>query len=66
MIKKAAINAGIRKVNFGTDICYSFLDKVFETSRDIVAIDVFMKEPIENVKNFAVEKIKLLGADGKA
>jgi ketose-bisphosphate aldolase len=63
---KAAINAGIRKVNFGTDICYSFLDKVFETSRDIVAIDVFMKEPIENVKNFAVEKIKLLGANGKA
>ena len=25
----AAINAGIRKINFGTDVCYSFLDKVF-------------------------------------
>jgi len=25
--KKAAINAGIGKVNLGTDICYSFLDK---------------------------------------
>jgi len=63
---KAAIDAGIRKINFGTDICYSFLDKVFETSRDIVAIDLFMKGPIENVKKFAAEKIKLLGADDKA
>jgi fructose-bisphosphate aldolase class II len=63
---KAAINAGIRKINFGTDICYSFLDKVFETPRDVVAIDLFMKGPIENVKKFAAEKIKLLGADDKA
>lgn len=63
---KEAINAGIRKVNFGTDVCFSFLDKVFETSRDVYAIDLFMKDAIENVKNFAIEKIKLLGADNKA
>ena len=56
----------IRKVNFGTDVCYSFLDKVFETSRDKVAIDMFMKDAVQNVKNFAVNKIKLLGADNKA
>jgi ketose-bisphosphate aldolase len=62
---KAAINAGIRKINFGTDICYSFLDKVFETSRSIIAIDLFMKGAVEGVKNFAAEKIKLLGADGR-
>lgn len=62
---KAAIAAGIRKINFGTDLCYSFLDKVFETSRDKIAIDVFMKEPIENVKKFAAEKIKLLGAENR-
>lgn len=63
---KAAIKAGIRKINFGTDLCYSFLDKVFETSRDIYAIDLFMKDAIENVKKFAMGKIKLLGAENKA
>lgn len=62
----AAIKAGIRKINFGTDVCYSFLDKVFETSRDIVAVDLFMKDAIESVKNFALEKIRLLGAENRA
>lgn len=59
---RAAVKAGIRKVNFGTDVCYSFLDKVFETSRDLVAIDLFMKDAIESVKAFALTKIDLLGA----
>lgn len=62
---QAAIKAGIRKINFGTDVCYSFLDKVFETSRDLVAIDLFMKDAIENVKAFALTKIDLLGARGR-
>lgn len=63
---RAAVMAGIRKVNFGTDICYSFLDRVFETSRDIVAVDLFMKGPVESVKEFAAGKIRLLGAENKA
>jgi ketose-bisphosphate aldolase len=62
---RSAIGAGIRKINFGTDVCYSFLDSVFETSRDIVAVDLFMKDPIASVKAFALEKIKLLGADNR-
>ena len=62
---RAAIAAGIRKINFGTDVCYSFLDKVFETSRSIVAVDLFMRDAISSVKEFAEEKIKLLGADGR-
>ncbi|MDO5579763.1 MAG: class II fructose-bisphosphate aldolase [Planctomycetia bacterium] len=62
---RESIQAGIRKVNFGTDICYSFLDKVFETSRDLVAVDIFMRDAIENVKKFAMEKIRLLDAEGK-
>ncbi len=61
----ASIEAGIRKINFGTDLCYAFLDTVFEVSRDIYAIDLFMKEPIAGVKNFAVTKMELLGAAGK-
>ena len=60
----AAIAAGIRKINFGTDVCYSFLDQVFETSRDLFAVDLFMKEPVQAVKRFALSKIALLGAEG--
>ena len=63
---RAAVEAGIRKVNFGTDLCYSFLDGVFEVSRDIVAVDLFMREPISCVRRFAEEKIRLLGAEGAA
>ena len=63
---RAAIEAGIRKINFGTDVCYSFLDGVFGVSRDIVAIDLFMKDPVLAVKAYAAEKICLLGAEGKA
>lgn len=62
---KLAISAGIRKINFGTDICYSFLDAVFEVDRKIYAIDLFMKEPIKSVAAFAKTKIELLGAAGR-
>jgi ketose-bisphosphate aldolase len=62
----ASIKAGIRKINFATDLCYAFIDTIFETPRDKVAIDLFMKQPIESVKKFALEKIKLVMADGKA
>ena len=60
-----AVQAGIRKINFGTDLCYSFLDKVFETDKNKVAIDLFMYGPIDAVKDFAVSKIQLLGANGR-
>lgn len=63
---RAAIDAGIRKANFGTDLCYSFLDEVFATPRSLVAIDLFMKQSIEKVKEFAISKIELLRADNKA
>lgn len=59
---QAAVAAGIRKVNFGTDVCCSFLEEVFRTDRKTYAIDLFMKKPIESVAKFAVSKIKLLGA----
>ena len=62
---KLAVAAGIRKINFGTDLCYSFLDSVFNVDRKIYAVDLFMYEPIEAVKNFAVSKIQLLGANGR-
>lgn len=63
---QAAIKNGIRKINFGTDVCFSFLDEVFASERNTYAIDLFMRDPVENVKKFALSKIKLLGSEGKA
>ena len=61
---QAAVKAGIRKINFGTDVCCAFLDEVRRPSPDRLAVDLFMKEPIQNVKRFCLSKIELLGAVG--
>ena len=63
---RAAIRSGIRKVNFGTDVCYAFLDAVFASSKDVYAIDLFMKDAVKSVASFAKEKIRLLGAEGQS
>lgn len=60
---RAAVKAGIRKINFGTDVCCSLLDGIRAVDPGILALDLFMKEPTNCVKNFAISKIKLLGAD---
>ena len=66
---KAAVKAGIRKMNIGTDVCCAFAEGTKETLDDpdrSLAIDLFMKHPIKTVKKLAIEKIKLVDADGKA
>lgn len=63
---QSAIKQGISKINFGTDLCYAFLDKVMEGDVKKVAIDIFMAEPIDAVKKFAISKIKLLGSENRA
>ena len=66
---KAAIAAGIRKMNIGTDVCCTFADGTLESLNDpkrSLAVDLFMKHPIECVKKLALEKINLVGANGKA
>ncbi len=66
---KKAVAAGIRKMNFATDICYAFLDCCLEELQKpdrVVAIDNFMKKPIEAVKDFCISRIKLVGAENKA
>ena len=66
---KAAIAAGIRKMNIGTDVCCAFADGTLESLNDpsrSPAVDLFMKKPIETVKKMALEKIELVGANGKA
>lgn len=66
---KKAVAAGVRKMNFATDICYTFLDCCLEELQKPdrpVAIDTFMKKPINAVKQFCITRILLVGADGKA
>lgn len=66
---KLAVKAGIRKMNFATDICYAFQDALQEELNNpnkSIALDNFMKKPIETVKDFCISKIRLLGAEGKA
>lgn len=56
-------------MNIGTDVCCAFADGTLESLNDpnrSLAVDLFMKHPIDTVKNLALEKIKLVGADGKA
>ncbi len=60
----ASVKAGIRKINFGTDVCLAFLDEVRKVDASIVGVDTYMKEPVQSVKRFALEKIRLLGAEG--
>ena len=66
---RKAVKAGVRKMNFATDICYTFLDCCLEELQKpdrAIAIDNFMKKPIEAVKDFCITRIKLVSADGKA
>lgn len=66
---KAAIKAGIRKMNIGTDVCCAFAEgtkKTIEDPNRSLAVDIFMKVPIESVKALAIEKIRLVEANGKA
>ena len=56
-------------MNIGTDVCCAFAEGTLETLNDpnrSIAIDLFMKKPIETVKALALDKIRLVGADGTA
>lgn len=62
---RQAIRAGIRKINFSTDVCCTFLQAVQEAlcaPRRAAAIDLFMREPVRAVAAFCEQKIELLGA----
>ena len=66
---KAAVRAGVRKMNIGTDVCCAFAEgtkEILDDPNRSLAVDIFMKNPIETVKKMAISKIKLLEADGKA
>lgn len=60
---KKAVDAGIRKINFGTDVCYAFIEGFKALDPFAKPLDVTMSTVSGDVKAFAIEKIKLLGAD---
>ncbi len=65
---RKAVAAGIRKMNFATDVCYTFLDTCLAELQKpdrAIAIDTFMKKPIEAVAEFCKTRIRLVGADGR-
>lgn len=60
---RKAVKAGIRKMNFATDVGGTFLDAIEEqVKKPRVAVDNFMKYPIEAVKEFCISRIKLVGS----
>lgn len=66
---KAAIKAGIRKMNIGTDVCCAFAEgtkAALDNPNRSIAVDIFMKSAVKSVKELAMKKIKLVEADGKA
>ncbi|NLD86686.1 MAG: class II fructose-bisphosphate aldolase [Clostridiales bacterium] len=66
---RSAIAAGVCKMNIGTDVCVHFASGTLETLSDKnrhIAVDVFMKKPIERVKELGKRKIALVGSAGKA
>lgn len=60
---RMAIEAGVRKINFATDLCYAFMDAAFGSKRNFAPLDLFMRDPVQAAKEYALSKIRLLGAD---
>lgn len=60
---QAAVKAGIRKVNYATDVCIEFIEGCKRIDPYSEPLDKYLMHPTEDVKNFAVDRIKVLGAD---
>jgi fructose-bisphosphate aldolase class II len=64
-----AVAAGIRKINYATDINLALLGamaKELNSGSYSYALDLFMQKPMEAAKAFMVGRIRLLGASGQA
>lgn len=60
---KMAIDAGIRKINFATDLAHAYIDGCEELDPRKYPLDIYYAHAAEKVKEFAISKIKLCGAD---
>lgn len=60
---KAAVKAGIRKINYATDVCCAFIEGCKRLDPYSEPLDKYLMHPTEDVKNFAIDRIRVLGAD---
>ncbi len=66
----AAVRAGVRKVNYATELNLRFYEKILSFPRDdriwTRPMDIFMREPLKCSADFLVNRFELLGSAGKA
>lgn len=60
---RLAVKAGIRKINYATDLCYALVEGMKAADLLSGPLDVGMSKAADYVKDFAIERIKVLGAD---
>ena len=60
---KLAIDAGIRKINYATDLCCALVDGMNAVGLLKEPLDVGMSKAADYVKDYAIDRIKVLGAD---
>ncbi|MDD4019261.1 MAG: class II fructose-bisphosphate aldolase [Kiritimatiellae bacterium] len=66
---RLAVAAGIRKINYATDINLALLGAMAQELNSgsySYALDLFMQKPMDAAKAFMVGRIRLLGASGQA
>lgn len=60
---RLAVKAGIRKINYATDLCYALVEGMKAADLLSGPLDVGMSKAADYVKDFAIGRIKVLGAD---
>ena len=60
---KAAVQAGIRKINYATDLCYAFVEGFIGTDPLSAPLDINLSKAADVVKDLAINRIKVFGAD---
>lgn len=58
---KAAVKAGIRKINIATDLCYAFVEGLKDPLSK--PLDLSLSAAADSVKEVAIDRIKVFGAD---
>ncbi len=57
---KKAVKAGIRKVNYATDVCVAFIEGYKKLDPYSEPYDVLLSHPADDVRDFAIERIEVL------
>lgn len=60
---RLAVEAGIRKINYATDLCCALVEGMNAVNLLSEPLDVGMSKAANYVKDFAIDRIKVLGAD---